>query len=428
MKTWPLYLVTFALFFTLQASHANTPKPINHIVAVVNDRVITQTELDARLTIVQQQIAARGTTPPSKSVLKAQVLERLITDNLQIQLAEATGIRVDDEQLNRAVAGIADSNNLSLNQFRQAIEKDGFSFSMFREDIRAELIMRRLHERQVVQRVHISGTEIDQFLQDEAEETDANKDYHLAHILIALPEAPTPEQIAKERETVTNIVEQLKQGADFAQLAISHSDGQQALEGGDLGWRKSNELPTLFAKVVPRLNEGETSDVIRGPNGFHLVKLLETRGGDLHIAEQTLARHILIKTNTLIDDNEAISRLGALQQRIRAGEEFTALAKEHSDDVGSANNGGDLGWVNPGTMVPAFEQEMNKLKPGEMSQPFKSRFGWHIVEVLDRRKQDVTDEVKRRQAHEILHQRKVEEDTESWLLRLRDEAYVEVRL
>ena len=427
MKIWPFILLTHLALLGIASSYA-APKPLNSIVAVVNDDVITEVELELRLKVVSQQIAQRGTPPPPKSALKSQVLERLISDKIQLQLANSTGIRVDDETLNKTISRLASSNKLTIDEFRRAIERDGFSFTQFREDIRNEIIMRRLHERQVIQRAHVSGTEIDQFLLDEAEKTETKKDYHLGHILIALPEAPSPEQVAQAREKAENIIAELAAGADFAQLAISYSDGQQALDGGDLGWRSGNQLPTLFAKVVPRLADGETSDIIRGPNGFHLVKVIKTKGGEQHISEQTLARHILIKTNTLVNNETAAKRLAEYRERLLNGEEFATLAKEHSDDPGSASRGGELGWANPGDMVPAFENEMNRLQPGELSQPFRSQFGWHIVEVLDRRKQDVTDEIKRRQAQQVLRQRKIEQNTESWILRLRDEAYVEVRI
>lgn len=427
MKIWPLFLGTLLFSSILNTTYGSTTS-LNRIVAVVNEGVITETELESRLSIVQQQISQRGTLPPPQDKLRLQVLERLVSDTLQLQLAESTGIRIDDETLNKAVSQIASSNNLSLDEFRQTLERDGFSFAMFREDIRSEIIMRRLHERHVIQRIHVSGTEVDQFLLDEAEKTSGNKEYRLSHILIALPEAPSPQQITQAQTETQQILNDLQQGGDFVQLAISHSDGQQAFEGGDLGWRKGNQLPTLFANIVPRLQKGENSDAIRGPNGFHIIQVADIRGGDQHIANQTLARHILIKTNTLVDDSAASSRLADYRQQILAGADFATLAKEHSEDLGSASKGGDLGWANPGDMVPRFEAAMNALQPGEISQPFKSNFGWHIVEVLDRRKQDVTEEVKRRQAHQILHQRKIEEDTESWLLRLRDEAFVDIRL
>jgi len=428
MKIVPLLLVITLLLASLTVSQANTITPLNRIVAIVNDNVITETELETKLRIIHQQIAQRGTQPPPINILKTQVLERLITDEIQLQLAGSTGIRISDDILNRTVSRLAASNKLTIDQFRLAIEKDGFSFSQFREDIRNELTIRRLHERQIVQRTHVSGTEIEQFILDEEDKSDTNKEYRLGHILIALPETPTPEEVATAREKAEMIISKLEQSADFSQLAISYSDGQQALEGGNLGWRKGNQLPTLFAKTVPRLAPGETSEIIRGPNGFHLIKLIETKGGDKHIAEQTSARHILIKTNTLIDDNAAAAQLAEYRDRILGGEDFSLIAKEHSDDLGSASKGGELGWANPGEMVPAFEGVMNSLKPGEISTPFKSAFGWHIIEVLGRRKQDVTDEIKRRKAQQILHQRKVEQDTESWLLRLRDEAYVDIRL
>ncbi len=429
MKILPLLLVMILLLAGLPpASQSSEIVPLNRIVAVVNDSVITETELNAKLRIIAQQIAQRGTPPPPQDILKAQVLERLITDTIQLQLAASTGIRIDDDMLNRTISRLAASNKMSIEQFRRAIEQDGFSFNQFREDIRNELTLRRLHERQIVQRVHVSGTEIEQFILDEEEQSGSNKEYHLAHILVALPETPSPEEVAAAREKAEMIIQKLEQSADFSQLAISYSDGQQALEGGDLGWRKGNQLPTLFAKTVPRLKPGEISELIRGPNGFHLIKVIDIKGGDKHIAEQTLARHILIKTNTLVDDRTAATRLAEYRRRILAGESFAQLAKEFSDDLGSASRGGELGWVSPGEMVPEFEAVMNSLQPGEISTPFKSNFGWHIIEVLERRKQDITDEIKRRQAQQVLRQRKIEQETESWLLRLRDEAYVDIRL
>lgn len=401
--------------------------PLDRIVAVVNNDVITETELGQRVEVLGKQIVQSGARLPPPSILRSQVLERMISERLQLQLADSTGIRIDDDTLNQTLRRIADDNKLSLGEFRRVLEKDGFSFEVFREDIRRELTLRRLHERQIQQRIVVSEQDVDQFLQSQPADG-ATTQYRLGHILVALPEAATPEQTAAARDKVNAIIEKLNAGADFGETAIAYSDAQNALEGGDIGWRGSNELPTLFAAAVPKLDVGKFSEPIRGPNGFHIIKVVDKRGDRRIITEETLVRHILLKTHRLRSDEVAEKELTQLKSRIAAGEDFAAIAKSISEDSGSALNGGSLDWVKPGDTVPPFEQTMNQTTKGEISEPFQTEFGWHILQVLDRRETDTTEAARRDEAQRVLRQRKADEETTQWLQRLRDEAFVEVRL
>lgn len=409
---------------------------IDSIVAIVNDTVITRSELDEQTRTIKQQLRQQNTPVPPGPVFQKQVLERLITSRLQLQLAANTGIRVDDDTLNRAINRIAAQNKLSLTEFRAVLEKDGFSFDKFREDIRDEIIITRLRQRQVDSRITVTDQEVAQFLVAQARQGKSDDEYRLGHIFIALPEAPSPEQIQAARQKAEKILEKLQAkvggsaegSADFKETAIAVSDGQQALEGGDLGWRSAGQLPSLFASQTLAMKVGELSSIIRSSGGFHIIKLLDYRGGKRHMVTQTLARHILIRTTELITDDDASIRLEQLAQRIKKGEDFAELARANSDDTLSAAKGGSLDWISPGDMVPAFEQAMNELQPGQISAPFKSEFGWHIVQVQERREHDDTEEYTRSQAQEALRSRKIEEEYQNWLRRLRDEAYVEYRL
>ena len=428
-----------ALILTQVAMADATPSSsrveIDSIVAIVNDAVITRSELDDQTRTIKQQLRQQNTPAPADDVLQKQVLERLITSRLQLQLAANTGIRVDDDTLNRAINRIAVQNKLSLPEFRAVLEKDGFSFDKFREDIRDEITITRLRQRQVDSRITVTDQEVSQFLVARARQGKSDDEYRLGHILIALPEAASPEQIQAARQKAEKILEKLQakvnSGAegstDFKETAIAVSDGQQALEGGDLGWRSAGQLPSLFASQTLAMKVGELSGIIRSAGGFHIIKLLDYRGGKRHTVTQTLARHILIRTTELIADDDASIRLQQLAQRIKKGEDFAGLARSVSDDTLSAAKGGSLDWVSPGDMVPTFEQAMNELQSGQVSAPFKSEFGWHIVQVQERREHDNTEEHTRSQAQEALRSRKIEEEYQNWLRRLRDEAYVEYR-
>lgn len=403
--------------------------PLDRIVAVVNNDVITQGELVTELRTVTQQLLQQNVEVPAQEVLQKQVLERLVIRHLQLQLAESTGIRVDDDTLTRAINTIAQQNNITVGEFRDILTRDGFDFAVFRESIRNEIIINRLRQRQVDSRITVTEQEINDYLATRGVQgaNAAGNEYHVAQILIALPEAASPEKVQAAQIRAQQILEKLRAGEDFTQTAMAGSEDPQALQGGDLGWRTAAQLPTVFADIVPQLKPGETSHLIRSASGFHIVKLMDQRGEAQHVVRQTLARHILVRTNELTSDKDAATRLEQLKQRIDGGEDFAALARAHSEDAATAVNGGALGWANPGDLDPRFEEAMNSLKPNEVSAPFQSSFGWHIVQVMERRDHDNTEEFRRNQAREAIRQRKIEEQAHIWVRSLRDEAYVEYK-
>lgn len=417
------YLLVGLLLFVSSVSAA----PLDRIVAVVNDEVILDSELDEMEVTVRQQLRQRNATLPSTEGLRRQVLERIIMQRLQTQRAEMSGIRVADDALNAAIRQIAENNNMTLRQFRDALEADGYDFAEFRETIREEMIINRLRKSEVEDSIVVSEREVDNFLATQNLQGDSEESFRLLHILVSVPNAASPEQVQEAERKLVVIQDLLAEGGDFSEVAAGYSDGQNALEGGELGWRKQAELPSLFADVVPQMTVGEVSDVIRSGSGFHLVKLADKRSEETHLVRQTKARHILIKTNELVTDEAAENRLNQLRDRILSGEDFAELARAHSEDTGSAIDGGSLGWSSPGVMVPEFEEVMNSLAEGEMSEVFQSRFGWHLLQVEERREQNMADEFKRNQARQQLKERKVEEELESWLRAMRDEAYIEYR-
>ncbi|HHS83352.1 MAG TPA: molecular chaperone SurA [Gammaproteobacteria bacterium] len=401
---------------------------LESIAAVVNNDVISSSELARKTREIKEQLQQNNTSLPPDSVLRQQVLENLITQHLQLQIAQRAGIRVDDEMLNRAVRNIAAQNNLTLEQFRNVLEKDGYDYTQFRESLRNDIAINRLRQRQVDNRITVSEEEIDNFLANLKAQGITDQAYHLGHILIAVPEAAKPEQIQAAQQKAERVLKELRTGSDFAQTAVAVSDDPQALQGGDLGWRKAGQIPTLFADTVVKMQPGQISNLIRSPSGFHIIKLLEKRDEESQVITQTHARHILIRPSELVSEQEVRERLLQLKQRIEAGEDFATLARSNSEDPGSAAAGGDLSWVDPGTMVPEFEQQMAKLKANQISEPFKSRFGWHIVQVLERRNHDDQGKTRRSKVREVIRQRKIEQETQNWLRQLRDEAYVENRL
>jgi peptidyl-prolyl cis-trans isomerase SurA len=426
------FFLAASLLGAVQLSGAETKPPravaLDRIVAVVNSDVITQLELDERLHMVIQQLQKQGTPIPSRDLLEKQLLERMIMDRLQLQLAQETGLKVDDAQLDKALQRIAQENKLSPEQFRAALEKDGVDFSKFREDIRNEIIMARLREREVDNRVTVSEAEVDNYLNTRGAVAGAGDEYSLAHILVRVPEQASPEQLQKLKSRTSKALEEIQAGKDFRQIAASYSDAPDALEGGVLGWRSAGQLPALFVDALGKLKPGETSQVLRSPNGFHILKLLDKRGKEApFVVQQTHARHILIKVNELVSEQDAKNRALQLKERLDNGAKFEELARLHSED-GSASKGGDLGWISPGDTVPEFEKAMNALKPGQISDPVRSPFGWHLIEVLERRSQDVSKERTRMQARQEIRMRKAEEAYQEWLRQLRDRAYVEYRL
>ena len=429
----PLYQLMLGLGLALsllsysQAATRPEDVELDRIVAIVNNDVITADELADRISQIKQQLTQKHTQLPPDDVLRKQILDRMILDEIQLQMAKTSGIRVDDEQLNRVISNIAKQNSMTLEQFRQTLESQGYPFAKFREEIRKEVIIGQLRKIKVDNQVYVSEQEVDNQLGKLGDQQQLDTEYHLAHILISLPETAKPEEIEAAQRKAEDVYTQLNLGADFAKMAVSVSSDQRALQGGDLGWIKQGQLPTIFADIVPKMKPGEITKPVRSASGFHIIKLIETRKQDQkHIVEQTLARHILIKTSEIMSSDEAKQKLQRIRNEIVSGRDFGMVAKASSDDTGSAADGGNLGWVSPGAMVPEFEEEMNKLKPGEISQPFQTRFGWHIVQVLSRRQHDDTESYLRMQARNQIQQRKSEEETENWLRRIRDEAYVQI--
>jgi peptidyl-prolyl cis-trans isomerase SurA len=395
---------------------------------VVNDDVIVKSELDRRIEQVRSQLADSGTAPPPDDVLQKQVLERLIMDRLQLQVADRSGIQIDDQTLNDAISDMAAKNGLTLREFRDVLDRDGYDFGQFREEVRDQIAINQVRQREVGDRIVVSERDVENFLAMQAKQGSTDFEYRMAQILIGTADGATPEEIAEKEREAREVLAELRDGADFAETAVAVSDGQQALEGGDLGWKKAAQLPTIFANIAAQMSPGEISDVIRSPSGFHIVKLLDVRGQERHIVTQTLSRHILIRPNEIVSDEDAESRLLQLKSRIEQGEDFGTLARSHSDDRGSAIKGGELGWLSPGDLIPKFEAVADSLQVGEVSEPFKTQFGWHIVQVMERREHDNTAEVLRAAARQQIRERKLEEEGQAWLAQIRDTAFVEYRL
>ena len=403
---------------------------LDRVVAVVNDDIIAKSELETRLKRVREQLRRSGTAPPPPDALRRQVLERLILTRVQLQLARDSGIRIDDERLNKTLLRIAQQNELTLREFRDTLERDGYDFTKFREEIRDEIMISEVRKRRVENQINISQRDIDDYLSTmESRGTEADRHrYRIGHILIAVPDGASSEEIAGARTRAERVLGEIRGGADFASMAVTHSDGQQALEGGDLGWRPASDLPTMFGDAIDRLQVGDVTEPIRSASGFHLVKLIDKRGSERQMVRQTRARHILITLDELTDDTAARRQLSTLHERIVNGQEFGELARIHSDDTGSAPKGGELGWIDPGNTIPVFERMMDSLEPGGLSEPFRTQFGWHIVQVLERRERDDTETSRRAEALRRLRARKIEENMQAWVRRVRGEAYVEYRL
>ncbi len=401
---------------------------LDRIVAVINDDVIMRSELAEKIKTVTKQMQEQNIPLPPQAILEKQVLDRLIMTKLQIQTAQNTGIRVDDETLNRTISNIAAENELNLNQFREILEGDGYGYETFRNDIRNEILISRLQQRQVDNRIIVTEREIENFLSNREFQGETDIEFHIAHILIAITEGASTRQVTKTRETADKVLSELQGGADFSNMAATYSDGQQALDGGDLGWRKAGQVPTLFADFITDMEVGGLSDIIKSPSGYHIIKLLDKRSSEQVVVTQTNARHILIQPDELTTPEDALRRLQQLRVRIEGGDDFAELAKAHSVDAMSAAQGGDLGWVNPGDLVPEFQRVMDSLEPGATSEPFRTQFGFHVVQVLDRREHDSTEDLKRARAREAIRRRKLDEARTDWLRQMRDEAYVEYRL
>jgi peptidyl-prolyl cis-trans isomerase SurA len=422
-------LLLCCLGYLVQPAFAAPQEPVeaDHIVAIVGDEVVTYYELRSRLDSALKQLQKQGTPLPPQDVLERQMLERLIMDRIQMQTAKESGLRIDDIQLDQAIGRIAASNKMNMTQFRQALEKDGIEYTKFREEIRGEMTIVRLREREVDSRLVISDGEIDNYLANQ-QATGNTEEYQLAHILLRAPESASPEQLQKLRLRGEQALKRAKAGENFAELTAAFSDAPDALKGGDLGWRSLDRLPGLYAETAARLRDGEVSDLLRSSAGFHVVKLIGKRGGSAPASvQQTHARHILIRINEVVSEGEARRKLENVRERIVNGVDFAEQARLYSQD-GSAAKGGDLGWLNPGDTVPEFERAMDALKVNELSQVVQSPFGMHLIQVQERRERDVSVERQRGVARQALRDRKLDEAYQDWLRQLRDRTYVENRL
>jgi peptidyl-prolyl cis-trans isomerase SurA len=427
-----LRLTAACLLLITTTAQAQQSKPrsivvVDRIVAVVNDEVITERELAARVDFALRQLAQQGTQPPARQVLERQLLERTINDRVQMQHARDTGTRVDDAELDRAMVKIAEQNKMTVAELRTVLAKDNVPYDKFREDIRSEITLSRLREREVAQKIVVTESEVDNFIQSQMAQP-GRDEFNVSHILVSVPEKATPEQLQERRVRAEQALAQIKGGADFRQVAAAVSDGPEALQGGLLGWRESSRLPALFLDALRPLQAGQLSELLRSSNGFHILRLNERRGGAAPVVvQQTRARHILIKTNELVSETEARNRILALKERLDNKADFAELARSRSEDT-SASRGGELNWLSPGDTVPEFERAMDALKPGEISPPVRSPFGWHLIQVIERRNQDMTKEGQRLNARQTLRERKTDEAYQEWVRQLRDRAYVEQRL
>ena len=422
------WLVVLLVAGSPLAAAAQSASLVDRIVAVVNKEVITFSELNDAVAAAERQLRRQGTPAPERPVLERQLLERLILEKAQLQMARDSGVRVDELQLDRAVQRIAQNNNMTLTDFRRVLERDGVPFDAWREDLREQILLSRLREREVDDKVQVSDGEIDLFL-EEMKSQPERAEYNVSHVLVRIPEQASPERLEAARAKADKALAEARSGVDFASVAASYSDAPDAISGGALGWRSHERLPELFAGALAKMKAGEVSEVLRSPAGFHLVKLVDRRGLDSGApVTQTHARHILVRTSEVVSESEARRRLLDLRERIlTGGADFAALARVHSDD-NSAARGGELDWIYPGDTVPDFERAMQELKPGEISQPVKTPFGYHLIQVLERRSADMSPERRRLQARQALRERKSEEAYQEWLRQLRDQAYVELRL
>jgi peptidyl-prolyl cis-trans isomerase SurA len=416
-----------ALPLAAQAQRVNL---VDRIVAVINKEIITYSELNRATAAAQRELRRQGAQPPEREVLERQMLERLIMDKAQLQLARDTGIRIDDLQLDRSVQRLAEQNKMTLSEFRRALERDGVVFDAFREDLREQIILNRLREREVDDKIQVSDNEVEQFLKESGAQGGERAEFNVAHILVRLPEQATPERIEAARAKAEKARAEARASGDFAAVAASYSDAPDALRGGALGWRTQDRVPELFVAELLKLKPGEVSEVLRSSAGFHVIKLVDRRGATVDSAPvvQTRLRHILIRPSDAVSESEARRRLLDLRERIVSGRaEFAELARVHSDDA-TAARGGELDWIYPGDTVPEFERAYRDLPIGEVSQPVRTAFGYHLIQVLERRSAEMSPERQRLQARQALRERKADEAYQEWLRQLRDQSYVELRL
>jgi peptidyl-prolyl cis-trans isomerase SurA len=403
---------------------------LDRIAAVVNDGVVLASQLDAQTEEIIQRLRQQNTELPPRNVLRQQILERLVIEEIQMQRANKLGIQVSDEMVNGALDDVARRNGIGFADLPQALAEQGIDYRNFRDEIRRQMTLQLLRQRDVIARINVSPRELEQFMARQQNAPDRNAEYNVSHILISVPVSASPEQIEAREKRAWEVYEKARSGEDFAQLAVTYSDSSTNIEGGSLGWRRGTQLPSILAENIAKMKVGQTSEPIRTPSGFHLFRLNEVRGGvQQAVVSQVHARHILLRTNELEDDQTVEQKLNDIRTRILEGkEDFAAIAAVTSQDPGSAADGGDLGWTGPGTFVPEFEQQLQALSENEISKPFKTQFGWHIVQLLGRREHDATEDLRRQRAFAELRETKAEEETELWLRRLRDEAFVEYRM
>jgi peptidyl-prolyl cis-trans isomerase SurA len=400
---------------------------LDRVAAIVNDDIVLQSELNQRTKAIYLNIQESGTQPPAEDLLKKQVLERLISERIQLNIGFSAGVRISENEIDKTLARLAAGSKVSIQDYLAGIEASGISISDWRQEIANELIMSQVQQGSVMRGIHISEQELNNFITSEEGKLMNSPDIMLGQILISVPSSATVSDISAAKKKLDDLSAQINQGADFKQLAITNSDDQSALKGGDLGWRKQAQLPSLFIDAIENLQPGEISKPVRSGAGFHLLKLYDRRGGGEKLIEQHFSRHILLTPNEIRNEEETVALLNEIRSKLQAGEDFIIQAKEHSEDPGSALKGGELGWSTPGAFVPIFEKTMNSIALNEISKPFQSQFGWHILQVTDRRMQDFSDEILRNRADNLLRQRKYSEELQVWLQKIRDEAYIEIK-
>ena len=401
---------------------------IDRVVAVVDSGVIMESQLNARVEDILLRLKDNKAELPPLNLLEEQVLERLIIEEIQMQIADRAGIKISDSELNQTLSSVSSQNNLSLEEFRIKLEAEGTSYRAFRDSVRKELIIQRVQRGKVGAKVDISEQELENFINSEEGRTQLAEQYNVQNILLSIKSGSTEQEIKDVENDAYSLLERIKNGESFEKLAASYSSGQNALNGGSLGWRTSAELPSLFAEVVSEMEVGEISSPVRSGAGFHVLKLAEKRGNTVKFLDQTLARHILVQPSEIRTEKQAEDLINDIYDRLNQGEDFKQLARQFSEDPGSKMDGGELGWSNPGDYDPIFESTLNATKIGSLSKPVKSSFGWHIIEVMDRRNEDVSEEEQKNRAYQIIFKRKFEQELQSTLIELRAEAYVDIKL
>ena len=421
------FAIAWVCFVACSLSNAQV-KILDKIIAIVDDDVVLQSELNRRMSSIIKQIKQSNTTAPPEDLLKKQVLDRLISERIQLSIGYNAGVRISDDELNQAIGRVAASNNLSIDQYIDQLTLEGTSLSVIREEVRHELIIMRVQQASIMRRIRVSDQELNNFLNSEEGQLVSSPDVNIGQILLAVSSNASKASIDRVSNQAMDLYQQIQDGKDFKELALSYSMDQSALQGGDLGWRNMAQLPKIFSQEIDLLTLGKVSEPIRSGAGFHLIKLYDRRGGDAKLIEQNLVRHILLEPNALRNKLETKKFLQQIKNQVLAGEDFEQLAKAHSEDKSSALDGGNLGWSTPGMFVPEFEATMNNIAIGEISEPFESQFGWHILQVTDRRQQDFSEEILRNRAQNLIRQRKYDEELQVWLQEIKDEAFIEIKI